>query len=303
MTLDNDTIKKIKNNFIYPSITANIELILGQPLDRWKVNNQAPSGYKLSFSNFIKKPLPFYYSGLSSTILNRAVIYIPLIYSSRNYANYIFNNTTNEFIKNNESLFKTTVITTFITPSLSILENIKTYQQINYKTKLLRKTLINYNNNHNISNETLNVSKYINLIKPKTLTATFLREWCFCYGLFELNKHIYNILDKQIYSYSTIFNNFENKDTSNTSNTSNVKLLIFSNIVSGIISQTISQPFDNIKTNQEIRNISFIKSFKSIYKYQGGIKGFWYGNLPRSIRGIWTFICFSICNDLFKRYG
>jgi hypothetical protein len=39
MLLDKNTIDKLKNNFIYPAITANIELILGQPLDRWKVNH------------------------------------------------------------------------------------------------------------------------------------------------------------------------------------------------------------------------------------------------------------------------
>ena len=49
MLLDKDTIEKLKYNFIYPAITANIELTLGQPLDRWKINNQSPSGYKLSF--------------------------------------------------------------------------------------------------------------------------------------------------------------------------------------------------------------------------------------------------------------
>ena len=308
MLLDDSFKKKLKNNFVYPSITANIELILGQPLDRWKVNNQAPSGYKIPFTKFIKKPIKFYYSGLSSTILNRSIIYIPLIYTSRNYANNIYENTQNNFIKNNESLFKTTVITTFISPSLSILENIKTYQQINYKSKLIKNTIVNFtDNNCKISSETSFVSKYMKLLKPKTLTATFLREWCFCYGLFELNKHIYNILDKQLYNYSSIFNNFENDSLSNntlSNNTSsNIKLVIFSNIFAGIISQTISQPFDNIKTNQEIRNINFIESAKTIYKYQGRIKGFWYGNLPRAIRGIWTFICFGVCTDLFNRYG
>ena len=192
------------------------------------------------------------------------------------------------------------------------MENIKTYQQLSYKEKKLKKSLVYSAKNINgVSNDINSLSKYMKLIKPRTLTSTFLREWCFCYGLFELNKHIYRILDKQIYSYSTIFNNFENEYESNKCNSCNssydksynIKLVIISNILSGIISQTISQPFDNIKTNQEIRNINFLESVKTVYKYQGGIKGFWYGNMPRAIRGIWTFICFGVCTDLFKRYG
>lgn len=172
---------------------------------------------------------------------------------------YIINDYCDKNINND--LIKPFLISAFVTPQVSIFESLKTDQQIkNVRNINLMKI---YSNKLKING--------INGVFPSPV-STFLREASFSAGICIFTPIINNKLD-------TINNNSYNS--------------FLGGMISGFITQLISQPFDTIKSRQEYKyKNSFIKTIKLIYK-ENGVKSFFLGTTPRCIRGMWTLGCLS----------
>ena len=107
--------------------------------------------------------------------------------------------------------------------------------------------------------------------------STFAREFCYCTGLLLLSPLFANRIDT-----GSIYTNH-----------------FIGGGIAGIVSQTLSQPFDTIKTRQEKYKIPILQVLKDILKKEG-ISTLWSGVIPRCIRGMWSISCMSLMFELLK---
>lgn len=117
----------------------------------------------------------------------------------------------------------------------------------------------------------LDIKPKINMSHIRTYPATFGREASFIVGLCTVTPMLRDLIG-----------------------------LLPASIVSSLISQVISQPFDTIKTVQEHRDIGFMRALES---FKGDYKSLMKGVTPRCIRGIWTFFCMNLFLDRIKSSG
>lgn len=221
-----------------------IEIIGGQPLDRWKVNQQLPSAIRLSYRELLKAGL---YTASCVSIIQRCGFYIPGMF-------YI-SDLTKKHVSTNPIVVGLAV-STIMTPSISIFENLKTtYQTIQTNTNSITGTL------------TVLYKRYGFRGLFPTIPATFLREGMFAMGLCSLVP----IVDGYFHN------------------------VVLSGIVTGIVVQTLSHPFDTIKTRQEHTKYTFFQTFRSIQPF----RHLWFGLYPRCIRGAWTVTCLHYCTKSF----
>lgn len=238
------------------------ELVLGLPLDRIKIELQ--QGVKI-----IKPSQPYlkyWYAGNIPSLIQRCIIYMPAI------------KLTSAYCADMSPYMKPFIVAGVISPYVSFFEGIKTAQQKNVWP--------NAKNNNMIS-----IIKHViyDIKKPNILFAaiipTYLREYFFVTGMLTLQPALYNMLlvpNNNLYL-------------------SNIPLTPLSCLGASIISQTISQPFDVVKTRIELTpTYSMIDIFAKLKKekYQNGWRSVYYaGWLPRVIRGMWTFTCMNYLID------
>jgi len=271
------------------SMSAFVELTGGQPLDRWKMNLQIPKNERIPFGKLLKLGPREWYVASTISVIQRCFFYIPIIYLSQDvwnnhlkYSNVISNR---NIISNSytENIMKTAWTTSCIIPCVSIFESLKADQQINnYREQTMRK----------IISQKWQISKASIIPSP---FSTFGREFCFCYGICVLTPQIKNILNNT-FGDNTVSDNTVYNDT-------NKKTSFYSGLsggIAGFISQTLSQPFDVIKTNQERTHKSFGSTLLYIIRSEG-ITGLWKGGIPRCVRGIWTLSCLAFCQDFFSK--
>ena len=249
------------------STASLIEIIGGQPLDRWKINQQLPNKYRLNMKQLLNLGIKEYYVASYTVIFQRCILYIPSIYFLGDYYD-------NKISKNSnlDYIVKPLAISLLITPQVSLFESLKTDQQVKNINNPIKHLIMKY--------------KYggIKNIMP-TFTATFLRETSFSGGICVLTPLIYNKLENSNYKYIDVLN----------------KPLV-SGMLSGAITQIISQPFDTIKTYQEYNTKNnFFQTIKLINKNEG-LSGFYNGGFPRCIRGVWTLGCLSYITSILENH-
>lgn len=144
-----------RDKMIIRSSASLIEIIGGQPLDRFKINSQLPKKERINVISLLKMGPKEFYKASFTSIFQRCILYIPSIYFLNDFynSNLLLNN-------NKDFILKPSFISLFITPQVSIFEAFKTHQQINIK-------------NSNFS---------LKKIFP-SFTATFLREASFSAGI------------------------------------------------------------------------------------------------------------------------
>ena len=257
-TLDDSIYTKAK----IASLSSIVEVLGGQPIDRWKINSQLLPSEKISFRNLILSGHKNLYAGLSTCLVYNSMFYFPSIYVLDNIWDC-------KYKKNNsimDSFNKCLFVSATISPIVSGFENIKTDQQVNN----LRDKNMLY-----IAKKRYREFGLRGIIP--TYYSTFYRESFYCAGLLLLSP----FLAKKINTRNSYANSF------------------LGGALAGLISQTLSQPFDTIKTRQEKYKISMTKAIKTIIKNEN-IKSFWSGCVARCIRGMWSISCMSLMFHLFS---
>ena len=241
------------------SAAAFVEVMGGQPLDRWKVNIQLPPQERMSFRNLIRSGHRNLYAGISTCLGYSCVFYFPAIYGLE----HIYN----RFGIHND-FSKTLFVTTFISSGVSWFEGVKTDQQVN-----------NYRNKHIFEISKDRFKQYgIRGIMP-SYPMTFARELCYCSGLLVLSPMIAKHID------------IGNKHIS----------AFIGGCLAAIVSQSVSQPFDTIKTRQEKYKTSVRTVVRELMKYEN-VFSLWRGVMPRCIRGMWSISCMSVMMNLITQF-
>ena len=257
-TLDDSIYTKAK----IASLSSIVEVLGGQPIDRWKINSQLLPAEKISFRNLIFSGHKNLYAGLTTCLVYNSMFYFPSIYILENIWDYKYKKD-NSII---DSLNKCLFVSSIISPIVSGFESIKTDQQVN-----------NLRNKNMLYIAKKRYKEYgLRGIAP-TYYSTFYRESCYCAGLLMLSP----FLAKRINTRNSYANSF------------------IGGAFAGLISQTLSQPFDTIKTRQEKYKIGMNEAIKTIIKNEN-IKSFWNGCVARCIRGMWSISCMSLMFHLFS---
>lgn len=244
------------------SLSSIVEVLGGQPIDRWKINSQLLSSEKMSFRNLILSGNKNLYAGLTTCLVYNSMFYFPSIYILDNIWDYKYKKD-NSIIDNlNKCLF----VSSIISPIVSGFENIKTEQQVNN---------LGDKNMFYIAKKRYREFGLRGIIP--TFYATFYRESFYCAGLLLLSP----FLSKKINTSNSYANSF------------------LGGALAGLISQTLSQPFDTIKTRQEKYKIGMTRAIKTIIKNEN-MKSFWSGCIARCIRGVWSMSCMSLMFHLFS---
>ena len=104
---------------------------------------------------------------------------------------------------------------------------------------------------------------------------TFARELCYCTGLLVLSPMIAKRIE------------IGNKHIS----------AFIGGCLAAIVSQSVSQPFDTIKTRQEKYKTSVRTVVRELMKHEN-VFSLWRGVMPRCIRGMWSISCMSVMMNL-----
>ena len=124
MTLLDNSIYK---NTIFSSFASIIEVLGGQPIDRWKINSQMLSSDKISFKKLIFSGSKNLYAGLKTSLLYNSLFYFPSIYALDTIWDHKYKKNDGMMNDINKCLF----VSSLISPIVSCFENIKTDQQVN----------------------------------------------------------------------------------------------------------------------------------------------------------------------------
>lgn len=244
------------------------ELVLGLPLDRIKIELQQGAKVIKPTHPYLK----YWYAGNIPSLIQRCIIYMPAI----KLTNAIIDPEISPYIR-------PLIVSGVIAPYVAFFEGLKTAQQ---KQVWALPNSKNITNNKLPSQSMTQIIRYVTyeIKKPELLFASiipsYLREYCFVAGMVALQPAIYNTL----------------------TSTENDKILQIaytpiSCLLASLISQTISQPFDVIKTRVELKPTANLTDIIIELKKQQHVYGwrsvYYAGWLPRVIRGMWTFTCIT----------
>jgi len=246
------------------SIAAFFEVMGGHPIDRWKVNSQMHKVDRMPFTKLIRSGPRTLYAGLSTCLAYGCGFYFPSIYILENVWDKKYKKNDGYVDSLNKCLFVSSVIST----GVSWFEGVKTDQQVN---KLQNKNIFQITKKR--------YAQYgMGGIMP-AYYSTLAREFCYCSGLLLLSPIIANRLE----TGNTYTNHF------------------IGGAIAGLISQSLSQPFDTIKTRQEKYKIKIIDVIKYINKYENW-RILWNGGLARCIRGVWSISCMSLMHHYLQNH-
>jgi len=251
------------------------ELVLGLPLDRIKIELQQGEKKIKPTRPYLK----YWYAGNVPSLIQRCVIYMPAI------------KITNSYCDDKPGYIKPFIVAGVISPYVSLFEGIKTAQQKN----VLQNTK---------SNSMTSIIRHIvyEINRPSLLfvstVPTYLRECCFVGGMIALQPMLYSkLVEYNTFGISTPWSRNLNT-TTEVLPQNKVKLYAaVSCLFASLISQTISQPFDVIKTRIELQPTTKVADiFAKLRQNQlhyGWRSVYYAGWLPRVIRGMWTFTCMN----------
>lgn len=264
--------------YIHTMLAGATELTVGQPLDRLKIYYQTPIH---SRGESLRLPTPsnwrYWYAGNLPAAIQRCALYFPTITMSSSLTDIMITDNTS----NTSLLIKPFIVSSAVTPYVTIFEFIKNIQQQHHT----------FMNNPNAKYGTSNNSITSSIITTSTnkrgiygivktyglgnLSAawfpTFGREYFFAGGMLVIQPMLAH----------TIADNYPNIPTG-------VGWAI-SSLGASSISQIISQPLDTWKTRIELApRTSIWETARNI-----PINQLWSGLTPRIIRGAWTFGCIN----------
>ena len=256
--------KELWDTAKFSSVAAFVEVMGGQPIDRWKTNSQLHKNDRIPFIKLIRSGPRTLYAGLSTCLGYSCLFYFPSI--------YILENVWDKKYKKNDgyldSLNKCLFVSSFISTGVSWFEGVKTDQQVN---KLQNKNIFQITKKRYAQYGTTGIMP--------AYYSTFAREFCYCSGLLLLSPVIANKLE----TGNSYVNHFVGGG------------------VAGLISQSISQPFDTIKTRQEKYKVTITDVIKYMRRNENWLV-LWNGGLARCIRGIWSVSCMSLMHHCLQNY-
>jgi hypothetical protein len=246
------------------------ELGLGLPLDRIKIELQQGEKKIKPTRPYLK----YWYAGNVPSLIQRCVIYMPAI------------KITNSYCDDKPGYIKPFIVAGVISPYVSLFEGLKTAQQKNvWQTAK--------------SNNMVSIIRHIvyEINKPSRLVVsivpTYLRECCFVGGMISLQPMLYS----KLMEYNTFGFKIENTTTDVIPQNKVNLYAALSCLFASLISQTLSQPFDVIKTRIELQPTAKVADiFAKLRQNQlhyGWRSVYYAGWLPRVIRGMWTFTCMN----------
>lgn len=245
------------------STAAAVELLFGQPLDRWKMNIQLPPKERMPVRKLIALGPKEWYTASTTSMVQRVFFYIPLIYFGNDYWNKNFGA---DSLAGN--IAKASFLSSLVTPCVSWFENVKTRLQLN----------VNTGGHKSLWAITKRVQQTEGIRKLfPTIGSTFGREFFFSAGLCCVAPFFHNKL-LQYTGYDSHF---------------------VAGALAGISSQVLSQPFDTIKSWQESHTCDLRTAVGQINKQ--GMSFYMRGTLPRALRGAWTLGCLTFVTQNLKK--
>ena len=319
---------KILSAYQINVLAALGELTLGLPLDRIKVGVQSGSTYREIFNQNIvssgqisvsrssefgspRNLLPprfgtsikYWFAGHTPSIINRCFIYLPgIAYLNTSYTKHI-----EPWVVwaggcprlASQALVKPILVSLAISPYVALFEGLKLTQQLGYQRVYPRDIhqFISSRATGYPSTQTREPTTYqlirgvISSGRSEILFAsfwpTFARETLFISGMCVIQP-----LATQYLTSSGTMNNQESAR-------------VLGSLAASFACQTISQPFDVLKTRRECRPSSewshLIEHIKTDIKNKGARKVLFAGWIPRCLRGVWTFYSVSAIRDLLSK--
>lgn len=151
-----------------------VEIIGGQPLDRWKVNQQLPRAMRLTYTELFRAGL---YTASRVSIIQRCCFYIPGMF-------YVSDITKKHFSTN--PLIVGATVSLVMTPTISIFENIKTEYQLKRAQGPIRYVIQSLYERYGFRG-----------LFP-TLPATFMRESMFAMAVCSLVPYVNTYVNNNI---------------------------------------------------------------------------------------------------------
>lgn len=270
-------------------LAALCELTLGQPLDRLKIGLQTGASIRQIIQSAGWRG---WYAGHTPSIINRCFIYLPGI----QWTNNLYNRDMQPWICfaggvspiTSQMIIKPLVVSAVISPYVSMFEGLKLAQQLGYQ-KIYPPSIQSYINSgpHTTQPNTYQLIRgVIKSGQPWVLFAgfwpTFARETAFISGMCAVQPLITNTLAGL---------GSPNPEIDRVAGA----------LIASFICQTLSQPFDVLKTRREFAPSAdwslVIDSVWKDIKNNGPRVVLFSGWLPRCLRGVWTFYSVSAIRD------
>jgi len=317
------------------------ELTLGLPLDRIKIGlqsglsfheilkpNSAPKTHGTTFRSpgyvsprnllaAIRTSMGYWFAGHTPSIINRCFIYLPgIAYLNTGYTQKIepwlcFAGGCPRLTS--QAFVKPILVSALISPYVSLFEGLKLTQQLGYQKVYPPEINKFINIGIRTGQETINNYPSIAAQTPTTYQLirgvlnsgyggilfasfwpTFARETLFISGMCVVQPQITNWFQTvEISTSGQIF--------------SSETARVLGSLVASFACQTISQPFDVLKTRSECMPATswaqHINQINTDIKNKGARLVLFSGWLPRCVRGVWTFYSVSAIRDwLTERY-
>lgn len=311
------------------------ELSLGLPLDRIKVGLQSGSTYREIFKQnmassgqipgtqtrspkfgsprniwphrfYTNINLSYWFAGHTPSIINRCFIYLPgIAYFNTGYSKHI-----EPWVcwaggcpkLASQAIVKPILVSALISPYVALFEGLKLTQQLGIQRvypREIHKFIGSQTTGYPSTTPPVSPTTYqlirgvISSRRSEILFAsfwpTFARETAFISGMCVIQP-----LATQYLINSETMNNKESAR-------------VLGSLIASFACQTISQPFDVLKTRRECQPSNkwsqIIEHLKIDIKNKGARTVLFAGWLPRCIRGVWTFYSVSAIRDCLNKYN
>ena len=299
----------------FREIIQPVRAIPGTPARSSAFGN--PRNLFAGFRTQIKLNISYWFAGHTPSIINRCFIYLPgIAFLNSGYSNHIepwlcwvggCSSLTSQII------VKPILVSAAISPYVSLFEGLKLAQQLGHQkvyppeiSKFISTGTHGYPSTVSLAPTTYQLVRgVINSGRPGILFAsfwpTFARETAFISGMCAIQPQITNyLLTAETDISGALFSPM--MSTSNTSALlSSETARVLGSLVASFACQTISQPFDVLKTRREsMPATSWSAVFASIQediKIKGARMTLFSGWMPRCLRGVWTFYSVSVIRD------
>ena len=270
----------------------------------------------------IKSNIKYWFAGHTPSIINRCFIYLPgITFLNSGYSNHIepwicwaggCSSLTSQII------VKPILVSAAISPYVSLFEGLKLAQQLGHQkvypqeiNKFISIGTHGYPSTTSQAPTTYQPSTYqiirgvINSGRPGILFAsfwpTFARETAFISGMCAIQPQITNyLLTAETDISGALFSPMMGASNT-TALLSSETARVLGSLVASFACQTISQPFDVLKTRREsmpaTRWSAVFTSIKEDIKNKGARMTLFSGWMPRCLRGVWTFYSVSVIRD------
>jgi len=316
------------------------ELTLGLPLDRIKIGLQSGSSFReiiqpvrelpgtqarsFRFGNprqQFKSNIKYWFAGHTPSIINRCFIYLPgIAFLNTGYSNHV-----EPWVcwaggcprPISQILVKPILVSAIISPYVSLFEGLKLAQQLGHQkvypqelnkfiNKIINTGTQGYPSTTSQAQTTYQLVRgVINSGRPGILFAsfwpTFARETAFISGMCAIQPQITNyLLTAETDISGALFSPMMGTNNTATLLSSETARVVGS-LAASFACQTISQPFDVLKTRREsmpaTRWSAVFACIKEDIKNKGARMTLFSGWMPRCLRGVWTFYSVSVIRD------